>query len=255
MANKTVSELQRKTIAADSDLLLIENATATNSIAKSDLLQGYAKSTDLHKHDNKPVLDQITQTLIDKWNGLSGEIENLKLRINELENRIKELESNPPVVEPDPEPPVVEPDPDPEPPVVTDPIGFANNIVYGYYMGYGDTVDPKNINIEEINEATTVMTKASVGKMGKTSICPVNVNGGVCPTGATFFVIIPAASSLVVTKDNGIGGKVSFNEDLITEGYAHKFGCNAVNATLNGVFVKIWGEFMTTDTQLFMYVD
>lgn len=252
MANKTISELQRKTIAVDSDLLIIENSTTTNSITKGDLLEGYAKMTDLHSHWNMSLLDSLTQEMIDKWNNMLLEIEALKERVKKLEEAGVVM---PPVVDPDPEPeipPVVDPEPE-LPPV--DPIGFANHIIYGYYMGYAHTVDPSNINIDEINEATTVMTKASVGKMDKTSICPDNLNGGFCPAGATFFIIVPDGVNLTVTKDNGIGGKVPYHEAYIEGQDVYKYGCNGVKATLNGVAVRVWGEFMTSDTQLYMYVE
>ena len=130
-----------------------------------------------------------------------------------------------------------------------DDIGFRNNIVYGYYMGRGVTLDPKNISVRELEEATTVMNKAPLEAMGKTSIFP----GGACPQAATYFVILPADCELNVTRDNGIGGKVPFDESVLSGDL--KFGCNCVETELNGVPVKVWGQFMMAGIQMFMYVD
>jgi len=129
-----------------------------------------------------------------------------------------------------------------------DDIGFKDNIIYGYYMGRGLTLDPKNISVRELEESTTVINKAAIGPMGKTSI-----SIDACPEGATYFVIAPADCGLNVTRDNGIGGKVPFDESLLSGDL--NFGCNGVDAELNGVPVKVWGQFMLSSLQMFMYVD
>ena len=196
MANKTVSQLVSKEIVTDTDFMLIEDEQMTCNVT-AGVLKSY-----------------ITKEI---W----AEIEKLKAEIDSLKLRIEELENSPAPTPPEPE------QPDPEPPI-EDAIGFATNIIYGYYMGgSAQTNAPASITVDELNESTTQYYKLPIEAKEKTPIYP----GGACPDAATYFVIIPETSNLNVTKDNGIGGKVPFDEiqfgDIIK-------GCNGVSKVLNG---------------------
>ena len=87
------------------------------------------------------------------------------------------------------------------------------------------------------------LTKEAPKTMGKTSM-------GEAKDTAEFdyiIVAVPASKNYTVTKDNGIGGKVAFDEDSA--------GANGVDITINNVACKLYGEMLLSQGQLFIYVD
>ena len=117
------------------------------------------------------------------------------------------------------------------------------------YMYYGrltlDEVGGRPINYNQIT-STMITTGANVTKttpktMGKTGF-------GVGNTYDHLIVVVPASKRYTVTKDNGFGGKMPFNEDL--------FGSsNGIPININGVDYLLYGEAMTAAGQLFFYID
>ena len=117
------------------------------------------------------------------------------------------------------------------------------------YMYYGrltlDEVGGRPINYNQIT-STMITTGANVIKttpktMGKTGF-------GVGNTYDHLIVVVPASKGYTVTKDNGFGGKVPFDEDL--------FGSsNGIPMNINGVNYLLYGEAMTAAGQLFFYID
>ena len=117
------------------------------------------------------------------------------------------------------------------------------------YMYYGrltlDEVGGRPINYNQITN-TMITTGANVTKttpktMGKTGF-------GVGNTYDHLIVVVPASKGYTVTKDNGFGGKVPFDEDL--------FGSsNGIPMNINGVNYLLYGEAMTVSGQLFFYID
>ena len=117
------------------------------------------------------------------------------------------------------------------------------------YMYYGrltlDEVGGRPINYNQITN-TMITTGANVTKttpktMGKTGF-------GVGNTYDHLIVVVPASKGYTVTKDNGFGGKVPFDEDL--------FGSsNGIPMNINGVNYLLYGEAMTAHGQLFFYID
>ena len=68
-------------------------------------------------------------------------------------------------------------------------------------------------------------------------------------TGDYLLVAVPSSSNYVVTKDNGIGGKVVFNEDDAA-------GANGQYLLdIDGVEYKLYGEVLLSPVQIFIYVD
>ena len=65
--------------------------------------------------------------------------------------------------------------------------------------------------------------------------------------GDYIIMIVPAAKKYTVTKDNGIGGKVIFDEDTA--------GANGVDITINNVPCKLYGEMLLAPGEMFLYVD
>ena len=117
------------------------------------------------------------------------------------------------------------------------------------YMYYGrltlDEVGGRPINYNQIT-STMITTGANVTKttpktMGKTGF-------GVGNTYDHLIVVVPASKRYTVTKDNGFGGKMPFDEDL--------FGSsNGIPMNINGVDYLLYGEAMTAAGQLFFYID
>ena len=60
-------------------------------------------------------------------------------------------------------------------------------------------------------------------------------------------IAVPASKNYTVTKDNGIGGKMAFDEDTA--------GANGVDITINNVACKLYGEMLLSQGQYFIYVD
>ena len=87
------------------------------------------------------------------------------------------------------------------------------------------------------------LTKATPKTMGKTSM------GEFAETAEFDYIIVavPASKNYTVTKDNGIGGKMAFDEDSA--------GANGVDITINNVACKLYGEMLLSQGQLFIYVD
>lgn len=87
------------------------------------------------------------------------------------------------------------------------------------------------------------LTKEAPKTMGKTSM-------GEAKDTAEFdyiIVAVPASKNYTVTKDNGIGGKMAFDEDTA--------GANGVDITINNVACKLYGEMLLSQGQYFIYVD
>ena len=117
------------------------------------------------------------------------------------------------------------------------------------YMYYGrltlDEVGGRPINYNQIT-STMITTGANVTKttpktMGRTGF-------GVGNTYDHLIVVVPVSKGYTITKDNGFGGKVPFDEDL--------FGSsNGIPMNINGVNYLLYGEAMTAAGQLFFYID
>ena len=87
------------------------------------------------------------------------------------------------------------------------------------------------------------LTKTAPKTMGKTSL-------GLASDTADFdyiVIAVPTSKNYTVTKDNGIGGKVPFDEETA--------GANGVNITINNVPCKLYGEMLLSQGQYFIYVD
>ena len=87
------------------------------------------------------------------------------------------------------------------------------------------------------------LTKETPKTKGKTSL------GEFAETsdGDYVIMIVPTAKNYTVTKDNGIGGKVSFDEDTA--------GANGIDITINSVACKLYGEILISQGEMFLYVD
>ena len=87
------------------------------------------------------------------------------------------------------------------------------------------------------------LTKTTPKTLGKTSL-------GLASTtaeGDYQIVVVPAAKNYTVTKDNGLGGKMRFDEETA--------GANGIDITINTVAYKIYGEILNAQGETFIYVD
>ena len=137
--------------------------------------------------------------------------------------------------EPEPENPSEPENPEPEP---EEPVAEAK-IMYGL-MPIADHMESIDaITAEDL--ASVEYTKVEVAAMEKTNI-PVNEND-------ILVILIPADSALVATRDNGVGTKVAFMEDII--------GCNGQKTyIIEGIEYKLYAEFQTVGaTGYYFYVD
>ena len=60
-------------------------------------------------------------------------------------------------------------------------------------------------------------------------------------------VLVPTAKNYTVTKDNGIGGKMVFDEETA--------GANGIDITINNVPCKLYGEILLSQGETFIYID
>ena len=60
-------------------------------------------------------------------------------------------------------------------------------------------------------------------------------------------IAVPASKNYTVSKDNGIGGKVSWAEDTA--------GANGVDITINNVACKLYGEVLLSQGKYYFNID
>lgn len=120
------------------------------------------------------------------------------------------------------------------------------------FMWYGrltlDEVGGKPINYNKIT-AQMITTGANVTKvrpqtMGKTSFALASETN----TYDHLVIVVPVSKGYSVTKDNGIGGKVLFDETLFGSG-------NGIPMNINGVDYLLYGEALTSPSEIFFYID
>ena len=87
------------------------------------------------------------------------------------------------------------------------------------------------------------LTKEAPKTMGKTSM------GEAKDTAQYDYIIVavPTSKNYTVTKDNGFGGKMEFDEETA--------GANGIDITINGISYKLYGEILLAQAELFIYVD
>ena len=112
-------------------------------------------------------------------------------------------------------------------------------------MYYGCINDGTTYKVSQITAdmlTADTVTEADAGAM------QVNVTA---PAGAVLFVLVPADSGLTVMQDDGVGGKVPFDEDNGATGT----GANGIDLTLNGTAYKAYGEFSLVDAETIIYIN
>ena len=123
------------------------------------------------------------------------------------------------------------------------------------YMYYGRiTAEEAGVTNHyiEFNEITTSMilsakavTKVGCSTMGKTSF-GLEEETRECDY---LIVAVPMSKNYVVTKDNGIGGKVKFDETNVTG------SANGLNIMIDGKNYLLYGECIMSPCEMFFYID
>ena len=132
-----------------------------------------------------------------------------------------------------------------EEPVDTTPYMYYGRLSFQDVGGTYGVIPYSQITEAMINKGVTdgKITKATPTTMGKTSM------GEFAETavGDYIVILVPTAKNYIVTKDNGIGGKVPWDEDTA--------GANGIDITINNVACKLYGEILLSQGQYFIYVD
>lgn len=119
----------------------------------------------------------------------------------------------------------------------------VGKIYYGYIND--NTINSvKAVTAEHIAAAITAGTikETDAQAMHKTSL-------GTIPDGSFAYVAVPAG--FIVSKDNGFGGKVKFEEN----GDLPNSGANGTEVMLGEQKMYVYGEFKASAAELFIYID
>ena len=132
-----------------------------------------------------------------------------------------------------------------EEPVDTTPYMYYGRLSFQDVGGTNSVIPYSQITEAMINKGVTdgKLTKEAPKTMGRTSM-------GEAKDTAEFdyiIVVVPASKNYTVTKDNGLGGKMVFDEDSA--------GANGIDITINNVACKLYGEMLLAQGQYFIYVD
>lgn len=110
--------------------------------------------------------------------------------------------------------------------------------VTNHYIQFSEITPDMILNAKAVTKAKcTTMGKTSLGLEEETNACDYLV------------VAVPASKNYVVTKDNGIGGKVKFDETNVTG------SADGLNMIIDGVEYLLYGECIVSPSEIFFYID
>ena len=96
-----------------------------------------------------------------------------------------------------------------------------------------------DITVDMLNQATGVKST----KPGER----VSLSMGYVNEGSYIVIAVPTMYDYNVTKDNGFGGKVAFEDDII--------GANGIDVEFNNIDYRIYGEFVLVGGERFIYIE
>lgn len=113
------------------------------------------------------------------------------------------------------------------------------------YIFYGHLVNQltsySEITSDMLVSPENHIVSVSAGKMGKTSC-------GLMEEGDKVVVLIPVDTDYTAAKDNGFGAQMPFDTSIM--------GSNGENiVTIDGIQYRAYGEMMTTEGEMFIYVN
>ena len=132
-----------------------------------------------------------------------------------------------------------------EEPVDTTPYMYYGRLSFQDVGGTDSVIPYSQITEAMIKKgvADGKLTKETPKTKGKTSM------GDARDTAEFDYIVIavPASKNYKVTKDNGFGGKVRWDESTA--------GANGVDITINNIPCKLYGEMLLSQGEFFIYVD
>ncbi len=114
-------------------------------------------------------------------------------------------------------------------------------------MFYG-IIDPTTTGvISSYSDITVDMLKQQTGVKSTIPGERVALSMGYVNEGSYIVIAVPTMYDFNVTKDNGFGGKVAFEDDII--------GANGIDVEFNDVDYRIYGEFVLVGGERFVYIE
>ena len=110
-------------------------------------------------------------------------------------------------------------------------------------MFYGVLAGP----IKSFREVTMEMLNNDTGVISTRPGERPSITLGNVQQGSYIVVAVPALYNYVVTKDNGFGGKVAFDESII--------GANGIDVKFDGIAYRIYGEFVLVGGNRQIYIE
>ena len=110
--------------------------------------------------------------------------------------------------------------------------------VTNHYIEFSEITPDMILNAQAVTRARcSTMGKTSFGLEEETRECDYLI------------VLVPESKNYVVTKDNGIGGKVKFDETNVTG------SANGLNMVIDGKNYLLYGECIMSPCEIFFYID
>ena len=110
--------------------------------------------------------------------------------------------------------------------------------VTNHYIEFSEITPNMILNAQAVTRMRcSTMGKTSLGLEEETNACDYLV------------VAVPASKNYVVTKDNGIGGKVKFDETNVTG------SSDGLNIIIDGIEYLLYGECIISPSEIFFYID
>ena len=114
-------------------------------------------------------------------------------------------------------------------------------------MFYG-VIDPTEAGvITSYSDITVDMLNQQSGIISTIPGERVALSMGYVDEGSYIVIAVPTMYDYNVTKDNGFGGKVAFDDDIV--------GANGIDVEFNDVDYRIYGEFVLVGGERFIYID
>ena len=110
--------------------------------------------------------------------------------------------------------------------------------VTNHYIEFSEITPDMILNAQAVTRARcSTMGRTSFGLEEETRECDYLI------------VVVPESKNYVVTKDNGIGGKVKFDETNVTG------SANGLNMVIDGKNYLLYGECIMSPCEIFFYID
>ena len=114
-------------------------------------------------------------------------------------------------------------------------------------MFYG-IIDPTETGvIKSYSDITVDMLKQQSGVVSTKPGERIALSMGYVDEGSYIVIAVPTMYDYNVTKDNGFGGKVAFDDDIV--------GANGIDVEFNDVDYRIYGEFVLVGGERFIYIE